>query len=198
VRRVGVPRPDPSVPDEARNAYVFERAVTFLHGDGTTSAGRIDLYKRGCFALEAKQGTEKAENPALPLMPPKPAKKGALEAAIEYRVREGLDIPEPGAPAPGQHPVAPPIRTALKMALYQTLRESEVSKSELARRLDLDEQEARRILDPRHATRLPTMEKALRALGKHVEVRVGRPRGTLGRLPRRGRQLTRGGREQSS
>jgi hypothetical protein len=54
-----VPRPDPTRPDDAENAYVFERAVTFQNGDGTTSTGRIDLYKRGCFVLEAKQGCER-------------------------------------------------------------------------------------------------------------------------------------------
>lgn len=54
---LGVPRPEPSKPEEAANRYVFEKAVTFLHGDGSTSHGRIDLYKRGCFVLEAKQGT---------------------------------------------------------------------------------------------------------------------------------------------
>jgi hypothetical protein len=32
---LGVPRPDPTTPDDAANAYVFERAVTFHHGDGT-------------------------------------------------------------------------------------------------------------------------------------------------------------------
>ena len=42
-----VPRPDPTVPDDAHKAHVFEKAVTFCHGDGTTSAGRIDLYRRG-------------------------------------------------------------------------------------------------------------------------------------------------------
>ena len=34
---------------------MFERPVTFSHGDGSSSAGRIDLYKRGCFVLEAKK-----------------------------------------------------------------------------------------------------------------------------------------------
>ncbi len=38
------PRPDPATPENADNAYVFERAVTFNNGDGTTSPGRIDLY----------------------------------------------------------------------------------------------------------------------------------------------------------
>ena len=56
-----VPRPDPTKPDDTENAYVFERSVTFHHPDGTTSTGRIDLYKHGCFVLEAKQGVEKQE-----------------------------------------------------------------------------------------------------------------------------------------
>src|SRR4051812_11947484 len=56
-----VPRPEPTRPDDAENAYVFESAVTFQNGDGTTSTGRIDLYKRGCFVLEAKQGSERPE-----------------------------------------------------------------------------------------------------------------------------------------
>ena len=58
---LGVPRPDPTKPEDAENAYVFERSVTFHHPDGTTSTGRIDLYKRGCYVLEAKQGVEKRE-----------------------------------------------------------------------------------------------------------------------------------------
>ncbi|MFZ2360609.1 MAG: type IIL restriction-modification enzyme MmeI, partial [Anaerolineae bacterium] len=49
-----VPRPDPTVADEADNAYVFEKAVPLPSG----SVGRIDLYRRGCFVLEAKQGSE--------------------------------------------------------------------------------------------------------------------------------------------
>lgn len=53
---IGVPRPNPAGADDSQNAYVFERAVVFQHGDGNTSMGRVDLYKRGCFVLEAKQG----------------------------------------------------------------------------------------------------------------------------------------------
>ena len=64
---LGVPRPDPAGPDDALNAYVFERAVTFQNGDGTTSTGRIDLYKRDCFVLEAKQGSDQQVPGAPPL-----------------------------------------------------------------------------------------------------------------------------------
>lgn len=62
---LGVERPSPSVAEEGQNAYVFEKAVTFRHGDGTTSTGRIDLYRKGHFVLEAKQGSDGAAGPAL-------------------------------------------------------------------------------------------------------------------------------------
>lgn len=35
--------------------YMFERPITFSHGDGSTSSGRIDLYRRGAFVLESKK-----------------------------------------------------------------------------------------------------------------------------------------------
>jgi hypothetical protein len=48
--------PQPAGADEALNAYVFEKSVRFPNRDGSFSLGRIDLYKRGFFVLEAKQG----------------------------------------------------------------------------------------------------------------------------------------------
>jgi hypothetical protein len=47
---IGVGRPDPAGPETERNQYVF---------DGSTSPGRIDLYKKGCFVLEAKQSKKR-------------------------------------------------------------------------------------------------------------------------------------------
>lgn len=48
---LGVPRPHPTPAQD----YMFERPVAFSHGDGSSSAGRIDCYKRGYFVLEAKK-----------------------------------------------------------------------------------------------------------------------------------------------
>ena len=56
-----VPRPDPAVADDSQDQYVFERPVTFRYPTGLSSTGRIDLYKRGCFVLEAKQGSQAPE-----------------------------------------------------------------------------------------------------------------------------------------
>jgi hypothetical protein len=46
-----VDRPHPS-PEQT---YEFERPVTFQHGDGSTSPGRIDLYRRGHFIWGSKK-----------------------------------------------------------------------------------------------------------------------------------------------
>ena len=55
---IGVARPDPTRNDDRLNLYVFERTVIYPRAYGAVSTGRIDLYKRGCFVLEAKQGCD--------------------------------------------------------------------------------------------------------------------------------------------
>lgn len=52
---LGLPTPDPARDDTRDNAYVFERRITFRHGDGSQTAGFIDCYRRGAFVLEAKK-----------------------------------------------------------------------------------------------------------------------------------------------
>ena len=59
---LGVPGPDPATKDPARDGHVFERPVDFQDA-ADAGTGRIDLYKRGCFVLETKQGVD-AENAA--------------------------------------------------------------------------------------------------------------------------------------
>ena len=70
---LGVPRPNPATGDAEEDSYVFEREAKLIHEDGPVTLGRIDLYKEGCFILEAKQaahaeahraGKAKRETPA--------------------------------------------------------------------------------------------------------------------------------------
>jgi hypothetical protein len=56
---LGVPRPDPAAATTETNDYVFERVVQDFDAEGGISRRRIDLYKRGCFVLEAKQSRQK-------------------------------------------------------------------------------------------------------------------------------------------
>ena len=98
--------------------------------------------------------------------------EGALQAAIEARAEDGLDIPAPSRAKRGERMVATPITTALKAAVYLAMRKEGVSKSELARRMNVNEKEARRMLDPHHPTRVPTLERALAVLGRRAELAV--------------------------
>ncbi|MCK5497553.1 MAG: type II toxin-antitoxin system HicB family antitoxin [Gammaproteobacteria bacterium] len=95
-----------------------------------------------------------------------------LEEAIAGRIDDGLDIPKPSKPRRSEHLISVPAHTAIKAALYLAMVEKEVNKSELARRLNVDVREVRRMLNPYNGTKLPAMEQALEALGKHIELHV--------------------------
>ncbi|MEQ8847505.1 DNA methyltransferase [Botrimarina sp.] len=60
-----VEHPDPAGDDNRHNAYVFERAITFDNRDGTQSTKFADLYKRGSFICETKQGVERRDQEEL-------------------------------------------------------------------------------------------------------------------------------------
>ncbi len=79
---LAVPRPEPSTADDTKNAYVFERGVIFKNGDGTTSPGWIDLYKRGCFVAEAKQGSD-LQAPQRSLLPAPRLRRGTAVRGTE-------------------------------------------------------------------------------------------------------------------
>jgi hypothetical protein len=51
---LGVPTPLPSQEQD----YLFERPVTFQHGDGSTSSGRIECYRRSTFVWKSKNCAE--------------------------------------------------------------------------------------------------------------------------------------------
>jgi antitoxin HicB len=61
---------------------------------------------------------------------------------------------------------------AAKAALYLAMREAKMSNVELARKLGCDEKEVRRMLDPRHPTKLLRIKEALDVLGKRLVVGV--------------------------
>jgi hypothetical protein len=80
---LAVPRPDPARQDERDNAYVYDKTVWFDDGDGKRTANFIDLYKRACFVMEAKQGSE-ADNGGPDLFD--------LTAAVRGKQRRGTAV----------------------------------------------------------------------------------------------------------
>ena len=93
-----------------------------------------------------------------------------LDEAIAGRIDDGLDLPTPSKVKSTEHLILLPAQTAIKAALYIAMKEENVNKSELARRLKIDVREVRRMLNPHHGTKLPNMEQALAALGRRVDL----------------------------
>ncbi|MFZ5789437.1 MAG: type II toxin-antitoxin system HicB family antitoxin [Pseudomonadota bacterium] len=95
-----------------------------------------------------------------------------LSEALMSRIADREEIPAPSTIKRGEHRVAPEPTVALKAALYKVAKESKVSAAELARRLKVDHKEARRLLDPRHRSKLPRLTAALQALGYNTAIVV--------------------------
>ncbi|GAA5665174.1 type II toxin-antitoxin system HicB family antitoxin [Brucella intermedia] len=91
----------------------------------------------------------------------------ALGVALLTYLEMGRSLPE--AKAKGEL-VWPDAEVATKIAVIETFRASGLSRTELARRLGKDEKEARRLLDPDTATKLPLMTAALAAMGQKLVI----------------------------
>ena len=104
----------------------------------------------------------------------------ALSEALAARIVTGEEIPFPSAPRGQDYRVAPDATITLKAGLYKALKEQHLSIADLARRLKVDHREARRLLDPRHPTKLPRLRAALAA----VDIGIGIV--LLSRIPGRG------------
>ena len=102
----------------------------------------------------------------------------ALDEAVAGRMRLGDEIPLPSQSKKSSHLVPLPAATALKAALYLTIRETKLSKVALSRRLGYDEKEVRRLLSPDHPSKLQRLEDVLQSLGKRIVVSVEDKAGT--------------------
>ncbi len=77
-----LPRPQPSQADEDANVYVIDKAVYYIELDGSTTTNFIDLYKRNCFVLEAKQGSNPKQEVLFELALPEPKRKMKRGTAV--------------------------------------------------------------------------------------------------------------------
>ena len=97
-----------------------------------------------------------------------------LIAALGGYIKLGRKIPRP-SPARGRPVVTLPPLVAAKLALYEAMRAQGMTRTELARRLGLQENAVRRLLDLDHRSHIEQIDRALTALGKRLEVRVLQP-----------------------
>ena len=85
---IGVPGPKDQHPD-----YCFEKDLKITHLDGSTSTGSIDLFKAGCFVLEAKQGSTKEKKGSSPVRGTR-AYDQYMEKAFGQAVNYAIRLPQ--------------------------------------------------------------------------------------------------------
>jgi antitoxin HicB len=95
----------------------------------------------------------------------------SLEEIIAAKMEDREPLPLPSKDYVGYR-IALPLTTIIKMAIYMNMREQGITKADLARKLSVNQKVIDRLLDLNHHTRIESLERALRALGKKVEVEI--------------------------
>ena len=94
-----------------------------------------------------------------------------LAEAVAARITDGEALPAPSPLRRGMHAVPLPPVIAYKAALFSAMRRDRVSKSELARRLGIDEKDARRLVDPKYrGAKIDRLHAALASFGVSAQV----------------------------
>jgi antitoxin HicB len=92
----------------------------------------------------------------------------AMDEVFATIMKLGAAFPAPSRPKRGEHLISPPVETVAKAALHSTMRDSNVSKVQLAKWLGVDEKEVRRLLDPHYRSKVPRIAEAIALLGKRL------------------------------
>jgi len=95
--------------------------------------------------------------------------RDALETALEFYVERDADLPKP-SPLQGRPGVTPTPLGALRLQLYQSMRDQNVNRAELARRLGWHYPQVVRLFDFEHASHVEQLEAGLAAVGRTVVV----------------------------
>jgi len=95
-----------------------------------------------------------------------------LIAALGGYINDRRDIPKPSSPKHGQTTVIVPPLVSAKIALYQAMHESQITRVALGKLLGVSEGAVRRLLDLDHKSHIGQVDAALSVLGKRLVVEV--------------------------
>ncbi|WP_038342987.1 hypothetical protein [Acinetobacter sp. A47] len=96
-----------------------------------------------------------------------------IESAFMIYMEDRIPIPLPSArPKEGEYFVTLPLLVAAKVYLYNEMLAQNVTKAELARRLDWQQKQADRLLSLKHATKIESIENAFHAMGRELDLQV--------------------------
>ena len=95
-----------------------------------------------------------------------------MVVALTGYIEERRDIPRSSAPESGQKWVYLPPQVAMKVAIYQAMRDKGLSQEALGKCLGVDGRQVRRILDLDHNSTMSQLVSALKCVGKEVVIGI--------------------------
>jgi antitoxin HicB len=96
----------------------------------------------------------------------------ALVVALTGYIEERRNIPSPSKPKKGQNAVPLPPQVAVKLAIYQGMRDQGTTQVALGECIGVDGRQIRLILDLDHNTSLSQLVRALKCLGKELVIDI--------------------------
>jgi antitoxin HicB len=97
---------------------------------------------------------------------------GALREVIAGYMHNKKPIPKPSRIRAKDDVVVLPLQTEMKIRMYESMLDSGIKKSDLARKMKLHRQEMERLLDFNKSTNLDRIESAFAAMGKRISFEV--------------------------
>lgn len=96
--------------------------------------------------------------------------RDALISAIDFYIEDRKAFPVGSTVKSGEIAIELPASAVAKVLLLNTMVQANVRPIDLARKMKVKPQEVTRLTDIRHATKIDTIQKALRALGKELVI----------------------------
>lgn len=96
----------------------------------------------------------------------------ALETTFILYIEDRKPIPLPSEKRDGEVTIDLPIRFDFKINLYNEALQQNVTKAEMARRMNLTQKQVDRIWSLNHSTKLETLEQAFFALSRRISSNI--------------------------
>ena len=96
----------------------------------------------------------------------------ALVTMLEMYFEKNKMFPEPSKPRKNEVMISLPLIVVAKMLLLNLMVSSNIRACDLARKMNIKPQEVNRIIDLQHNTKIDTIDSAMKALGKNLQLSV--------------------------
>lgn len=95
-----------------------------------------------------------------------------LGEALASCIIDNEILPKPSRQQKGEVMIPPPALIAAKAALYLAAKKEGLSKTGLAKRLGVTEAVGRRLINPKHPTKIVNIDLALHAMGRQMVISI--------------------------